>query len=103
MVAGICEFVFLFKMLFYFPGKRFNTYTLVVLESGYAVRQLEFLWQKIRWQGNSYSNGIIAVCDQLETKEILSCKEYMKNKNIILCSQSEIPNFTNLQGELLNE
>ena len=102
-VSGICEFIYSLKMLLHFPGKRFKSYTFVTLENGYAVRQLEFLWQKIRWQGDSFSNGIIAACDTLETSEILSCKEYIKNKNIVLCAQNEISEYLELQGVYFND
>lgn len=102
-VSGICEFIYFIKMLFYFPGKRFKTYTFVMLESGYALCQLEYLWQKIRWNGDSFSNGIIATDDSLETKEILSCAEYAKNKNIIICSQNELSAHIDLQGERIND
>lgn len=98
-VSGLCEFIYFVKMLFYFPGKRVKTYTFVRLESGYALRQLEYLWQKIRWNGDSYSNGIIAINENLETKEIISCAEYIKGKNIILCSKQQITEYIDFAGE----
>ncbi len=98
-VSGLCEFIYIVKMMFYFPGKRVKTYTFVQLESGYALRQLEYLWQKIRWNGDSYSNGIIAINENLETKEIISCAEYIKGKNIILCSKKQITEYIDFAGE----
>lgn len=89
-VSGLCEFIYFIKLLFYFPGKRFKTYTLVNLESGYALQQLEYLWQKICWNGDGFSNGVMAIADALETKEIISCTEYIKNKNIILCTKNDL-------------
>lgn len=98
-VSGLCEFIYFVKMLFYFPGKRVKTYTFVRLESGYALRQLEFLWQKIRWNGDSFSNGIIAMSENLETKEVMCCTEYIKGKNIILCSRKQLSEYINFAGE----
>lgn len=100
VVAGICEFIYIVKLLLHFPGKRFKTYTFITLESGFAVRQLDFVWQKIRWQGEGYSNGIIAVSDGLDINETLSCANYIKNKNIILCTKQDISKHLDLQGEL---
>lgn len=95
-VAGICEFVFLIKLLFHFPGKRFKTYTFIILESGYAVSQLDFIWQKIYWHGDSYSNGIIAFIDALDENEISTCKKYINNKNIFLCTKGSVLEYINL-------
>ena len=102
-VLGISEFVFFIKMLFYFPGKRFETYTFITLKKGYSLLQLEYNWQKIRWQGDGYSNGILALIDNLETKEIYNCNKYIKNKNIILCKKDELPYLIDFQGDLFNE
>ena len=102
-VAGICEFVFLIKMLFYFPGKRFKTYTFLQLEQGYAIRQLEYFWQKILWNGEGYSSGILAITDNLQEKELLNCAGYIKNKNIILCKKNELLGYLELQGDLFND
>ena len=102
-VAGICELVFFIKMLFYFPGKKFKTYTLVQLEQGYAVRQLVYLWQKILWNGEGYSNGILAITDNLQEKELLNCIRYIKSKNIILCKKQELLRYLDLQGDLFND
>lgn len=98
-VSGICEFIFLIKLLFHFPGKRFKIYTFIALESGYAVRQLDYVWQKIYWHGDGYSNGIIAIIDALDENEILTCEKYINNKNIFLCTKRDVPEHMNLQGE----
>ncbi len=99
-VCGICEFVYILRMLFYFPGMRVKNYALIVLKSGYAVNQLNYIWQKNRWQGDSFAVGIIALTDNLETKEILSCNKFIKNKNIVLCDASSLSMCENIQGEL---
>lgn len=100
-VAGICELIYNFKMIFHFPGKKFNKYVFVVLDEGFAVRQLDFLWQKMRWQGDGFANGIIALTDKLKTKEIINCAEYIKDKSIVLCPLDEVSEFLNLNGEVL--
>ena len=102
-VAGLCELIYYIKMIFYFPGKRVRSYTLIFLEPDRALRQLEFMWQKICWHGEGYSGGIIAICDALETKEILNCLEYIKNKNIAVLTASEISGYIDLQGELSDD
>ncbi len=99
-VAGLCEFVFLIKILFYFPGKRFKTYTFMELYGGYAMRQLVYFWQKILWNGEGYSNGIIAITDNIQEKELLNCQRYIRNKNIILCKKQELLQYLDLQGDL---
>ena len=101
-VTGICEFVYIIRMFFFLPKKRFDSYAFVVLEKECAVKQITFLWQKIRWNGDSFAHGIIAVTDNLDTKEIMLCREYIKNKNNCLCSLNGISKDINLQGENLN-
>ncbi len=91
-VSGICEFIYMLRMLLCFPGKKFDNYILVNLKSKYAVKQLNFLWQKIRWHGDTYAVGIIATTDSLDISEIFQCSKYAKNKEIILCKSEEISN-----------
>ncbi len=103
IVSGICEFIFLFKILFFFPGKRFNAYTLIELEKGFAIRQLEFYWQKILWYGEAYSNGIIAIYDKIDEDEFFACISYIKNKNIILRKKDEILRCLKKQGDFFDD
>ena len=85
-IAGICEFVYLIRLMFYFPYVKTNSYSLVVLKEDYAVRQLNFLWQKLKWQGEDYASGIIAITDNLGYDELIDCSKFIVNKNIILSS-----------------
>lgn len=98
-VMGICELIYIIKMFFYYPGIRVNNYTLVVLKSNYAIKQLTFLWQKIRWQGDGYALGIIAITDNIKTKEILICNKFIADKNIILCNSHSLAECKFLQGD----
>lgn len=101
-VAGICEFIYILKMFFFLPKKQVISFSLFVLEPHTAVKQLSFMWQKIRWHGNAFAHGIIAITDRLDTKEQLLCGEYAKEKNIFLCSSNDILQNINLQGENFN-
>lgn len=99
-VGGICDFIYIFKMLFYFPGTRVNNYLLIVLKSGTAERQLNFVWQKIKWYGQSFAVGIIAITDCLESHEIIGCNKFVNDKNIILCTAATLCECGQIQGEL---
>lgn len=101
-ISGVCEFIYLLKMLFYFPNVRTNNYAFIVLKKGCAVKQLNYIWQKIKWQGNAFAVGIIAVTDNLENAEITKCDMFSEGKNIILCSMSTLPQSKQLQGDSLN-
>ncbi|MBQ8741687.1 MAG: hypothetical protein IJY79_09100 [Clostridia bacterium] len=97
-VAGICEFIYILRMLFYFPSTFVQNYSLVILKKGYAVKQLNYIWQKIRWHGEEFSLGIIAITDCIETKEFLDCNNFIKGKNITLCTSSSLSECQQLQG-----
>ena len=97
-VAGICEFVYIIKMFFYFPNIRVKNYSLVVLKRGYEVKQLNYIWQKVRWHGDAFACGIIAVTDDIEIKEFLDCNIFIRDKNIILCTVESISMCEQLQG-----
>lgn len=96
-VAGICEFVYILKMLFYFPNTHVQNYALIVLKNGYALRQLNYIWQKIRWHGDEFAAGIIAITDDIETKELFDCDNFIKGKNIILCTAATVSECEQLQ------
>ncbi len=97
-VAGICEFVYILKMFLYFPNVRLQNYSLIVLKKGYAIKQINYIWQKIKWHGEDFSIGIIAITDNIETKEILDCKNFINDKNIILCTAASLSECLQLQG-----
>ncbi len=101
-VAGICEFIYILRMIFYFPNIRVQNFSLIVLKKGYAVKQLNYIWQKIRWHGDEFAFGIIAVTDALETKELCDCNRFVKDKNIILCTAETLSLCGQLQGSYLN-
>lgn len=89
-VVGICEFVYILKMMLYFPKIRVRHYSLVILKSGYALRQLNYMWQKIKWHGDSFALGIIAVTDDIDEVEYFDCKKFAEQKNIILSNLASI-------------
>lgn len=89
-IAGVCEFIYILKMLFYFPKTRVKHYSLVVLKSGYAIKQLNYIWQKIKWYGDSFALGIIAVVDDIDKKEFSECEDFIRQKNIVLCNWASI-------------
>ncbi len=101
-VGGICELIYFLRMLFYYPNLRVNNYSVIVLKSGNAVRQLNYIWQKFRWYGEDFSRGIIAIVDNLDTIELLNCNKFANEKNIVLCTSSSLTECEVLQKELLN-
>ena len=96
-IAGICEFFYLIRLLFYFPKTRTKCYSLIVLKENFALKQLNFIWQKIKWQGEDFADGIVALTDNLKADELLICKKFVINKNIILCTLDSLSNYTCLQ------
>ncbi len=101
-VLGLCEVIYFFKMLFYYPGMRCNNCIIIVLKDKYALRQLNFLWQKLKWLGNGYASVIIAITDYLELEEISSCADFTYDKNIVLCDLNSLAQCKCLQGDYLN-
>ncbi len=90
-------------MLIYYPKVKISNYLIVTLKKGFAVNQLDFLWQKIKWHGDSFANGIIAVLDDLDDYEIFACNEFAKNKRIALCFKNSLSKCSFLsQGEILD-
>lgn len=87
-VVGICEILYIIKMLFYYPGIRFNSYIIIVLKKESALKQLNYVWQKIKWHGDSFASGIIAVTDYIDDNELADCKKFIINKNVVLCDKN---------------
>lgn len=98
IVLGLCEVIYIFKMFFYYPNTRLNNFLLVVLTKGYALKELEFFWQKIRWYGDSLALEIIAITDSIDKNELNDCMIFAKNKKITLCSAELIANCKQLKG-----
>lgn len=102
-IIGICECIYILRTLFFLPKEITHSYLIVTLKNGSAVEQLNYLWQKIKWHGDSYAEGIIALVDNLSLDEISDCNNFIDCKNIFTCSTnslSECPLIT--QGEGLN-
>ena len=96
-IAGICEFLYLIRLLFYFPKIRTKCYSFIVLKENYAVKQLNFIWQKIKWQGEDFAYVIIALTDNIKSEELLNCEKFITDKNIILCTSDSLSKYTYLQ------
>lgn len=95
-IIGICEFIYILRMFFYSPRIRVQSYSLIVLKKGFAVKQLNFIWQKIRWYGDDFAIGVIALTDNIEYDEILDCDNFIKGKNINLCTADTISQSSSL-------
>lgn len=92
-VVGICELIYILKMFLFFPGFRVKNYSLIVLKSGSALKQMDYIWQKNKWYGDSYASGVIALTDNIKEKELLECSQYVREKNIVLCSATSISEY----------
>lgn len=101
-ISGLCELIYTLKMMFYYPSLRVKNFALIILEQDCAVRQLNFIWQKIKWHGDAFAVGVIAIVDKIDDKEIIKCNGFINDKNIILCSAINLKNCSVLQGELTN-
>lgn len=77
-------------MTFFYPKIRVKNYSFAILDKGFAVSQINFLWQKIKWHGDDFAIGVIALVDFIDEKELSLCKEFVKNKNIILCNSETL-------------
>ncbi len=89
-VLGLCEFICGLRIAFFYPGRRFKSYSILFLSKGNAVQELRYLWEKFRCHGEDYSHGILAINDSLEDKEIVSCRDFAADKKIIICSSFDI-------------
>lgn len=99
-VIGICEALYFFRMIFFNPGTYFNKYTIVFLKKNYSIKQLEFLWQKIKWHGSEFATAIIAITDNIDSDEIDCCNRFIIGKNIELCDMKSLEQCSFLkQGE----
>ena len=101
-VLGLCEIFYFFKMLFYYPGFKCDKCVIVVLRQKYALRQLNYIWQKIKWQGDDFANVVIGIIDYIDSEELTSCNDYSYQKNIILCDLNSLACCKCLQGDYLN-
>ena len=99
MVLGLCEIIYMIRMLVSYPGFRVKNYNIIVLKSTYALKQLYYLSQKISWFGDSYALGIIALTDYLNEDEINQCIKFASGKNILFYSLNELKDCKILQGE----
>ena len=99
-VLGICDQIYLFRMLFYRPKIRVSNYMIVTLRPRYALKQLNFLHKKICWYGDEFATGIIAVVDSIDSMELQICNRFCEGKNIILSDLQSLPSIAHLQGEL---
>ena len=94
LISGVCECVYLIRLLLYYPKTKTKCYSLVILKRHYAVKQLNFIWQKIKLHGEDFASGIFAVIDELEDDEILECKSFIGNKKIVLSDFDSLFNNT---------
>lgn len=83
-VLGLCDVIFTVKLFFYYPGIRTSNYTIIYLNNKYALKQLNFVWQKIKWYGDEYACGIIAITNSLNEQVISQCRKFVIDKNITL-------------------
>ncbi len=89
-ISGICEFIYILRLMICFPGTRIQNYSFVVLQKGFAIKELVFLWQKIKWQGDEFASGIVAITDNLDCVELSECEKFIDDKNILLCTSENI-------------
>lgn len=99
IVSGICEIIYIIKMLINYPGTRVENYSIIILRKNYALKQLNYIWQKIKWYGDSYSFGVIALTDALDNNEKSICSKYAFGKNITLCNTDSLLDCKFLQGD----
>ena len=79
--------------MFFYPGVNTYNYSIIKLETNFAVKQLNFFWQKYKWYGNEFAKEMIALTDNINNDEIEACKQYIIGKNIILCTSDSINEF----------
>ncbi len=99
VVAGICEFINILRTLFYYPEVRIKNYAFIVLKKDNAIKQLNYIWQKIRWNGDSFAVGIIAITDGIDRNEFINCSNFAEDKSIILCTAKTVSRCIDIQGE----
>jgi hypothetical protein len=98
-VLGICEIIYILRMIINYPGIRVKGYLVITLKKEYAIKQLNYIWKKIIWFGDTYATGVIAITDYLNFDEINSCLKYAYNKNIIFCCTNNLNECKFLQGD----
>ncbi len=95
-IWGLCELVFAIRLIFLMPKNNFNTYTLLVPDNEEALLQLNCVYERLKWCGNSYATAIIVVIDNLSEKDLSYCKEFAKDKNIFFCEFCDIKEVINI-------
>ena len=95
-VIGICEIIYVIKMIVNYPSKKVSVYSLIVLNKGHSILQLNYIWQKFLWHGNSFACFVIALVDEIDENELIQCKDFIKQKNIILCYTHDLINLEKL-------
>lgn len=101
-VCGICEFIYIIKMFFIYPGVRTRNYSIIVLQKDYSIEQLNYIYQKIKWNGDEFSSGIVAFTDLLEQNEIDMCNKFISCNKIYLCNSKEFLDSEYVKGRLFN-
>ena len=97
-VAGVCDFIYILRMLFFCPFVRVQNYLFIVLKKGNALKQLNYMWQKIKWYGDEMAIGIIAIIDDIENDELIDCNKFVDKKNIVLCNNDSLSEIVRILG-----
>ena len=89
-IIGICELVYILRMLLFCPNIRVQSNSMIILKKGYAIKQLNYIWQKIKWYGDDFAVSVIALTDDIDYDERLDCINFINGKKIILCTKDTI-------------
>ncbi|MBQ3816955.1 MAG: hypothetical protein II802_01635 [Clostridia bacterium] len=89
-VLGIAELINGIKLRLIRPKEQATTYTLLFLKTGFAVEQLKFLLAKFEWNGEIFTNRIIACFDVLNEEERQECLKLSDVYNIVFCKRSDL-------------
>ena len=62
------------------------------LQENIALEQLSYIFEKLKWNGDSYATQIIAITDNICDSECLLCNDFALKNNIVLSKFKDMEN-----------
>ena len=88
-ISGICDFLFFLRKIIFTPKSKIKCYSVVFLTKDFALDELKYFWEKMRWYGGDFATMVIAFGDHLKAEEFEKCKKFCTGKSIILTTLEE--------------
>ena len=89
-IAGLCELIYTIKLFLLSPSKKPLSFIIIYLKKNIALEQLTYIFEKLKWNGESYATQIVAITDNIYDSECLLCNEFAIEHNIVLSKFEDI-------------